>query len=585
MAGIGDESGLRNVVEDLSPQSGGDWDVNGFSFVTLANGDIVFFPNGTGKIGFLVTGTLHERLNIGGNLGFDTVAEFTQAQMNAAALAEDVGGTLAAGEYHYDFTFKTVEGNTASFRTVGTSGSPPDITVSENAKVIITNIPVSPDPRVTARKIYRVINPGESSGNCRLIYTLTDNVTTTWTDDGSLTPAGQVNWNVSNTTGGAITIADVLNFRSSTFLLAVGSEALEVYEGFDSVALGPKAGKAATTTGQSVFIGSEAGVDVTTGGNYILIGQQAGKNIVTGERSIHIGSLSYPASGASASRYNVYIGYQAGYLGPQASGDRGTVGVGYRAGQNMGGGYNVILGYETCKLASQQQNCLRNIVIGALCGQNFATGADNNIIIGYDIDLDVAGGDNQLNIGNLIKGSIDGKTLEFDAEVSFTGGQLLASAGTTSAPGLSFSYDKDMGFYGTAGSLTLYASANNPAMNWTSTTVTFAANNVKIDYHVTSGTADTISDYVTGEGYTAFIQLRNDSLANAKVMFPIGAIGGMERSTDPAEPAEGEFVCWMSNGTSDQTGVADGDVMIASKVGGATKVTILHDHSTAGAWV
>jgi len=64
-----------------------------------------------------------------------------------------------------------------------------------------------------------------------------------------------------------------------------------------------------------------------------------------------------------------------------------------------------------------------------------------------------------------------------------------------------------------------------------------------------------------------------------------GGIGGLEKSADPAEPAEGEYVIWMSDGTTAQTNVADGDVVIASKVGGTTKVTILHDHSTAGAWV
>ena len=43
---------LKNVVEDLSPQLGGDLDVNGNDFVSTSNGDIDFTPNGTGKVVF-----------------------------------------------------------------------------------------------------------------------------------------------------------------------------------------------------------------------------------------------------------------------------------------------------------------------------------------------------------------------------------------------------------------------------------------------------------------------------------------------------------------------------------------------------
>jgi hypothetical protein len=47
---VGSGSGLENVVEDLTPQLGGDLDVNGQSIVSVSNGDIVFTPNGTGHI-------------------------------------------------------------------------------------------------------------------------------------------------------------------------------------------------------------------------------------------------------------------------------------------------------------------------------------------------------------------------------------------------------------------------------------------------------------------------------------------------------------------------------------------------------
>lgn len=42
--------GLENVVEDETPQLGGDLDVNGQALVSTSDGDITFTPNGTGHI-------------------------------------------------------------------------------------------------------------------------------------------------------------------------------------------------------------------------------------------------------------------------------------------------------------------------------------------------------------------------------------------------------------------------------------------------------------------------------------------------------------------------------------------------------
>lgn len=47
---VGSGTGLQNVVEDTTPQLGGDLDVNSYSLVSVSNGDITFTPNGTGHI-------------------------------------------------------------------------------------------------------------------------------------------------------------------------------------------------------------------------------------------------------------------------------------------------------------------------------------------------------------------------------------------------------------------------------------------------------------------------------------------------------------------------------------------------------
>lgn len=55
----------------------------------------------------------------------------------------------------------------------------------------------------------------------------------------------------------------------------------------------------------------------------------------------------------------------------------------------------------------------------------------------------------------------------------------------------------------------------------------------------------------------------------------------LERSADPTQPAEGETVIWMSDGTGKGD---DGDVLIAGTAGGTTKWDTLFDHSAGAAW-
>jgi hypothetical protein len=55
----------------------------------------------------------------------------------------------------------------------------------------------------------------------------------------------------------------------------------------------------------------------------------------------------------------------------------------------------------------------------------------------------------------------------------------------------------------------------------------------------------------------------------------------LERSSDPAKPAEGNVVIWMSDGT----GLGDdGDIMIGSTAGGVTNYGTLFDHSGGTLW-
>ena len=73
-------------------------------------------------------------------------------------------------------------------------------------------------------------------------------------------------------------------------------------------------------------------------------------------------------------------------------------------------------------------------------------------------------------------------------------------------------------------------------------------------------------------------------ITSSDVTFGIATLGHiklLERSSDPAEPGEGEVIIWMSDGTGKGD---DGDIMIASKAGGTTNFGTLFDHSAGAAW-
>jgi len=392
---------LSNIVEDTTPELGGDLDVNGKSIVSVSDGNILIDPDGDGLVGVKLFGDPVERFNIAGNIGFEQVDDVTGTQYNAITLTEDSGaGSLDAGEYFYDFRFVTDEGRTTSLYSLGRD--PLGITVGANGAVNITGIPISPDPRVTGRMIMRTA-VGQVKYLARPLYTIDDNTTTSWTDDGSLTPSGAINYQSGNSTGGGITIDGVTALKLDTYNAIVGYEAAPDYTGYDSVCVGSGAGNSMTTCSSSIMIGSSAGRDVTTGSSNIMIGRLAGWRIDTGANNIWIGSNAYPASGANSSDENVVVGIGAGQSGPQLSSHNGNVMIGFEAGKSRGGAQNILIGKRAGMPPSSQSGASYNICIGGYCGQDITT-AQRCLLIGNGIDVVDPALDYQLNIMDTIIG-------------------------------------------------------------------------------------------------------------------------------------------------------------------------------------
>jgi hypothetical protein len=183
---------------------------------------------------------------------------------------------------------------------------------------------------------------------------------------------------------------------------------------------GNQAGRSNTTGGSNNFFGNQAGYNSTTGSYNNFFGNQAGYNSTTGSYN---NSFGYQAGyNSTTGSYNNFFGNQAGYnsttgtynnfFGNQA-GYNSTTGTynnffGYQAGRsNTTGTYNNFFGYQAGynSTAGDTLTGDGNVLIGYQVGDNIRFDADNNVAIGYGIDLPVQNGDNQLVLSNLIFGT------------------------------------------------------------------------------------------------------------------------------------------------------------------------------------
>ena len=124
--------------------------------------------------GFEVTAKTINGFNLDWNNAAPLWMASTPTVTNAGA------GNVNAGTHSWVVTFVTAGGE------IGTSGQTASITALTNSQFSLTNIPRG-DFTTTQRKIYRnsIANPN----NFQLLTTITDNTTTTYTDntaDGSL---------------------------------------------------------------------------------------------------------------------------------------------------------------------------------------------------------------------------------------------------------------------------------------------------------------------------------------------------------------------------------------------------------------
>ncbi len=162
-------------------------------------------------------------------------------------------------------------------------------------------------------------------------------------------------------------------------------------------------------------MGLSALAGVTTGNGNTAVGKAAGYNSSTGTYNVFVGmEAGYGSGGAyTGADYNVCVGYRAGYA-LVADADSNTL-VGASAGVVYAGDSLTAIGASACQLTTGAGNTalgyragytcrtgVNNVLLGdeAANGSGAYDGTDNNVIIGYKADFDIAGG----AIGNVIVG-------------------------------------------------------------------------------------------------------------------------------------------------------------------------------------
>jgi hypothetical protein len=366
--------------------------------------------SGYTKLGQSNTTTAQKTLHVSGNINMEQVSGPTGPQLTGITFTSNPGtGNLSAGTYQYDFCFTTAEGETEC--VISNIYYASGVSLSNGSSMTLSNIPLSSDPRVTGRKVFRsLVNPTPSSGFyfTYLIGTISNNTQTTYTDttaDSSInTNTAQYSYRKSNTTAGQLFVQNIKTLFSDSFNTVFGSNAYSSANnrGNSTVAIGTESLRDNTTGANNVSVGYASSFRTSGGSDNVSVGFSSNYFNPNGQFNVAIGSGSLRSNSLTLQSYNTTIGGNSMFT---SNGNYNSI-LGYYSGRNLSGSNNTFIGYLAGSYSSTKP-LNYNIFIGNQVGNSLTGNSNmsNNILIGYGVNPPDLGGSNQLNIGNLVYGS------------------------------------------------------------------------------------------------------------------------------------------------------------------------------------
>lgn len=298
--------------------------------MTVKTDTIAEYTSGSGVT---IDGVLIKDGLVGGfNLSFSPVVAPGAPTIGSVS----AGGLVDDGDHYYRITFVTATGETelgvvSAAATCGTG----------NNTVNLIAIPVSTDPLVTARKVYRGT---VGAPYYRYVATIANNTATTYTDaaaNASLPATGSQNsW---NTTAGKLFVnnelAGYLGYSNTQFGLS-GMKAITT--GFDNAGFGWGTLERATSGYNLTAVGVNALAQVTTGNSVTAVGVHAAQNLVSSNHAAAFGvnAMFHKISGA----YDTALGDTTLYSNTDGS-ENTAVGFGALT-SNVNGSRNVAIGMQ-----------------------------------------------------------------------------------------------------------------------------------------------------------------------------------------------------------------------------------------------
>ena len=314
------------------------------------------------------------------------------------------GGAVDAGDHYYRITFVTATGETE----LGTA-SLVATTAAGNLTVNLSNIPLSAEPTVTQRKIYRT-KAGVATAYF-LVDTIPNNTVTIYADVKADAALGAADCTVlGNSTSGRLWYGTHTMGRVDYENCAWGYDTMtQNPTNGRNTALGTYALELLTTGEGNVALGTHALDSLTTGSFNFGCGFNACADLVGGTGNIGIGTNALEH--AINSDYNIAIG--TGAMHTHTATGHDNIAIGYQAAMagTLAGIYNVAIGTLALNDATSADH---SVAIGYVAAENVTTGDFNiavsgkalqtattgkmNIAIGYEA-LNKTNGNNSVAIG------------------------------------------------------------------------------------------------------------------------------------------------------------------------------------------